>query len=386
MRKSLIKLVQILDGTPAVYGKRQAGQSVVELALVTPILIILLAGLVEIGWFANNYLSLLDVTRAGARRATVLQDQLSPLFWEDKHSYVPNAELPLEYQMPNGLVTVGSETLDYGSDADRYEFRWYPNRTDACRPEQVDRRFYNEVICTMITVMEPLKLNPDNGVDDIVVTGYSLQMVDASVNPNWIVPYPRRPINGNVPQMVVAGRYPTNANECDVSLVAGTPVRGARTVDNLRDPFDINGNDHRDVQDTLNPDFSMATFTELEGYDALGSTFETAEKQIGFSLFGNHRIPNTYCIGSEWTVQRVEALMNLPQYLPETGTSVIEERGVMPSTGLVIVEMFWEHEMLLKIPVLSPVFTAVGDEEGKMVISVWAAFPLPTVQPYILFS
>ena len=42
--------------------------------------------------------------------------------------------------------------------------------------------------------------------------------------------------------------------------------------------------------------------------------------------------------------------------------------------------------MLLKIPVLSPVFTAVGNDDGKMVINVWAAFPLSTVEPYIIFS
>ncbi len=65
MRTFIKKIIQLLDGTPSVYGKRQSGQSVVELALITPILIVLLAGLVEIGWFANNYLNLLDVTRAG---------------------------------------------------------------------------------------------------------------------------------------------------------------------------------------------------------------------------------------------------------------------------------------------------------------------------------
>src|SRR5215216_4589210 len=99
MRTLLVKIIQLLDGTPAVYGKRQSGQSVVELALITPILIILLAGLVEIGWFANNYLNLLDVTRAGARRGAVLQDQKSPLFWDNKHSYVPRILLPPLYQM-----------------------------------------------------------------------------------------------------------------------------------------------------------------------------------------------------------------------------------------------------------------------------------------------
>ncbi|MBK8028832.1 MAG: pilus assembly protein [Chloroflexi bacterium] len=64
MLRTLAKIVQILDDTPAIYGERRKGQSVVELALVTPILIILLAGLIEVGWFANNYLTLLDVSRA----------------------------------------------------------------------------------------------------------------------------------------------------------------------------------------------------------------------------------------------------------------------------------------------------------------------------------
>jgi TadE-like protein len=99
MRKFLFKIGQILDGTPAIYGKRQAGQWVVESALLMPFLIILLAGLVEIGWSANNYLSRLDVTRAGARRAARLQDQHPPFFWNNQHTYLPNGELPAQYQM-----------------------------------------------------------------------------------------------------------------------------------------------------------------------------------------------------------------------------------------------------------------------------------------------
>ena len=73
MKAVIRRIIQILDNTPAEYapkrGQRQSGQSVVELALITPILIVMFAGLVEVGWFANNYLTILDVTRAGARRA-----------------------------------------------------------------------------------------------------------------------------------------------------------------------------------------------------------------------------------------------------------------------------------------------------------------------------
>ncbi len=61
-------------------------------------------------------------------------------------------------------------------------------------------------------------------------------------------------------------------------------------------------------------------------------------------------------------------------------------KSYLPSQGLILVEMYWEHEMLLKIPILSPVFTAVGNEDGKMVIDVWAAFPLSSTEPYIIFS
>ena len=317
MRKCFVKLIQVLDGTPAVYGKRQSGQSVVELALITPILIILLSGLIEIGWFANNYLTLLDVTRSGARRGAVLQDQQSPLFWDNRSSYVPNVDLDAQFRMPNGVVSLPPDsagdiaTRDNGTDTERQLYRWSETHPQACDPQYVDRVFYNEVICTMITTMEPLSMNPSNGIDDIIVTGYALQMVDPSADPNagdpnkqWVAAYPYRSIADDVPQVVVAGRYPTNANECDVDNVGSIH---SRNVDDSRDPFDINHNGRRDVA----PPDGTDTFTEVEGYDqiAVAGDVTNAEKQIGFPLFGNHKIPDTPCTGSEWTVRQVEDLM-----------------------------------------------------------------------------
>ncbi|MEO8395819.1 MAG: TadE/TadG family type IV pilus assembly protein, partial [Chloroflexota bacterium] len=385
----MIKIIQLLDGTPAVYGKRQSGQSVVELALITPILIILLAGLVEIGWFANNYLNLLDVTRAGARRGAVLQDAKSPLFWDNKYSYVPNVMLPANYQMTAGVATLSAgETRDDGVDADRFRYRWMPAGSlvvgntgiQACDPQYIDRVFYNEVICTMITTLDPLKMNQTNGIDDIIVSGFALQEIDATAHPAWLA------VGGydtSVPQVVVAGRYPTNANECDVLNAGGSPSMSFSPGSRSRDPFDINGNLKRDIAppDLPNPAFpyeQAGTFTEIAGYDTRVTALAQegiAEKQVGFSLFGNHKIPGTFCVGSEWTVQQVETLMNLSNY--DLNTNV--RKDYLPSQGLVLVEIYWEHEMLLKIPVLSPVFTAVGNAQGKMVINVWAAFPLGSV-------
>src|SRR6185503_5924417 len=92
MRNTLRKIVEILDGTPAVYGEqnRSRGQSVVELTLVTPILIVLLMGLAEIGWFANNYLILLETTRVGARYGAVQTQDQSPKVWPAEGSLIPS--------------------------------------------------------------------------------------------------------------------------------------------------------------------------------------------------------------------------------------------------------------------------------------------------------
>ena len=154
----------------------------------------------------------------------------------------------------------------------------------------------------------------------------------------------------------------------------------SRPADEGRDPFDINHNGRRDVA----PPDGTDSFTEVEGYDqiVLAGDVANAEKQIGFPLFGNHKIPDTACTGSEWTVRQVEDLMNLPGYQLNNSA----RKSFLPSQGLILVEMYWEHEMLLKIPVLSPVFQAVGNDDGKMVINVWAAFPLSTVEPYIIFQ
>jgi hypothetical protein len=48
----------------------QRGQSFLELALLLPIILLLLAGLVEVGFFINRYLDALDLTREAARFAS----------------------------------------------------------------------------------------------------------------------------------------------------------------------------------------------------------------------------------------------------------------------------------------------------------------------------
>src|SRR5438094_1149840 len=52
----------------------QRGQSMTEFALVLPILALLLFGVIQFGILFNNYVTLTDAVRAGARKAAVSRE------------------------------------------------------------------------------------------------------------------------------------------------------------------------------------------------------------------------------------------------------------------------------------------------------------------------
>lgn len=400
MLKILAIIIEILDGTPAAYGEKRRGQSVVELALITPILITLLAGLVEVGWFANNYLTLLDVSRAGARRGTVLQDSQSPLFWDNRGSIVPQLYFADQDDGTVFLTAYNLNGVTGETDDTRRAVRYHPDRyPESAACNTANRTFYFEIACVMLASLDPLRMSPENGVDDIVISGISLENVDASRSSRWLGVRGTnwRPIDADVPQLVVVGRYPTNANECDVAWDGeGTPSVVAQEP---RDPFDFNYNLRQDFDDPGDENAAYSDtatrlsadgsddFDEIAGYDPIGGSVINAEKQIGYVLFGNHRIEGTGCVGSEWTTQEISTLVNLDASYDLNNFSdpdVLARRRMIPGQGIVLVEMFWQHRLLLNIPLLSPVFVALGTE--RTTIAVWAAFPLPTVEPFIVFD
>src|SRR5437867_11354782 len=57
----------------------QRGQSMTEFALVLPILALLLFGVIQFGLVFNNYLTLTDAVRAGARKAAVSRQAADPV-------------------------------------------------------------------------------------------------------------------------------------------------------------------------------------------------------------------------------------------------------------------------------------------------------------------
>jgi Flp pilus assembly protein TadG len=58
--------------------KSPDGQTMVEFALVLPLLAMLLFGIIQFGIVFNNYLDLTDATRAGARKAAVSRNTSDP--------------------------------------------------------------------------------------------------------------------------------------------------------------------------------------------------------------------------------------------------------------------------------------------------------------------
>lgn len=56
------------------FKKNTDGQSLVEFALVFPILILLILGMIEFGWILNGQITLTNAAREGARMAVVCEN------------------------------------------------------------------------------------------------------------------------------------------------------------------------------------------------------------------------------------------------------------------------------------------------------------------------
>jgi hypothetical protein len=275
--------------------------------------------------------------------------------------------------------------------------------------------------------------------------------------------------------MRVVGRYPTSANECNVTWQPTLPpsdgdnldtvVDGpAASVNNLTldirqpiidrilaplaydnvvgstytvvkpsspiptgnfvyvqfpnqiDPFDY-------IPDNVrNSSADNTRYIEMDGLDT------GPEIQRGYVFTGQHVVNDvdangkqTFCLGSEWTSQKVEDLMNSPNFLQRgvvmppvnngnyrvtvtpggtNGSAFSTWNGTygarynewqkqaqyLPeSQGLVLVEMFWSHTTLMDFPFMRPIVTMFGDPQ-RITISVWAAFPVPSIEPGIIYQ
>jgi hypothetical protein len=305
MKRTFRKVLAILDGTPT--GMR--GQSLVELSVTMPILLIMLLGMVEIGWLANNYLTLIDVTREAGRYGSVRDPVLQ---------WTPGYEVTYNWmdcdtrdntfdKLPNELRTT-------------YPGPSIPGFSNGIEGTQLG--YYDGVACAVLTNMVPLQF--DDQTDDIVVSVFSY------------APFPDAGSPAGT-RIRVVGRYPTGSNEC---------------------PSD---------SDPFNPSYYTAT---PPGWDA---TTGAQEGRRGYFFRGNHS-PSAGCLGSEFTTQEIEDMLNTTVLDDSGGAITANEITHVPSGGIILVEVFWNSRPLLGVPF----FNIIGEE---LDLHVWSLFPNTAAEP-----
>lgn len=388
MRKFLKRIIDILDGVPAARPDRTLGQSLVEMTVITPLLLIMFIGMVEIGWFAQNYLNLVEAAKVGARRAPFLNGVYSPQQWNEAASQPPIPEFGF-----------GLTPFDSGyNDDPRIIYRGMVGGGQTCDSILPDEYgFFNTIACTVVDSMDPLRLRLGNAKDDIVVSGFSLQRVKIGTNASDdIHPATKGSTTSydDGSQVIVVGRWPSTANECYLWAE--------------RDPFDWITNGAVNWEYVQNPagaqypdiriNYELGVWNELTNtYD--GWLDAGVEKAVGFSWTGQRQIEDAArnridCWGSQWTMERVQELVNLPRFIPEGSPDEEDRKQYFPSLGLAIVEIYWEHTLLLEtFPLLSsrwsPVYQAMGGDDPLStadVVFAWAAFPAPSVEPRLAFK
>jgi hypothetical protein len=430
-RPLLKRVIDVLDGVPAARpkseGKPPRGQSMIEMAFIIPLLIVLIAGIIEIGWYANNYINLLEAAKVGARRGPFLNDNNSPLLFDPASSYAPRVN---STAMSGGVPAAPklASPLEAGFDPanPRHRLRGIDG-PNAVRCEGItniqDYGFYNLILCTVLESLDPLSIrysddynneaDPLRPKDDVVISVFSIQHIsngpagapntDTTQDPNDVYDFDiNARSNIDYPsgdQVIVVGRWPHNTNEC---VSGGVNQEG-------RDPFDYIVNNDMDWENITTAtgqvvpvpyelgvpfnDPITGAFVEYVGFNDLGD-----ENQRGWAYTGQHIIDEvggygTPCYGSEFTLQEVQELVNLPRFIREAPTpqDEFERRSYLPNQGLVLVEVFWEHTLLLgtaysRLYDAYDLFSEMMPGGGDRVIHVWAAFPAPAAEPNIFFT
>jgi hypothetical protein len=305
MRRYFRNLLRTLDGAPPANPSPRArrGQSLVEMTLIMPILLVMLLGLIEIAWLANHFLILMDVSRSAARYGATLD----PLEWVDgDEHYFERMDVYLPITDRSHLPAFFEEGVDY-----RGNFG-----------------FYDGVACTAIQNMRPLVFDTER--DDVVVSVFAYASGDYNSD-------------GNV-EVRVTGRFPARQNEC-----SNEPY----------DPFDVNDNGSYDPFED-----QVRMIGGVNGQDQYPG--DNRENVRGYVLTGHHHVSDAAgCIGSEFSTQEIEDLLN--------GTSSLENTHT-PNNSLLLVEVFWHHRQLLQLRW----FTAIGDD---FELNVWSMYPVSAAEP-----
>ena len=93
--------------------KQERGQSVAEFALVLPLMMLILLGIVQFGMVFKQYITLTDAVREGARKAAVARHRT------DRTTHVQNAVVTAGSDLGSGFTTGNvsvTSTWNHGED------------------------------------------------------------------------------------------------------------------------------------------------------------------------------------------------------------------------------------------------------------------------------
>ena len=141
----LLQALRVNTNTHINNNKHRKGQSLLEMALALPVMLIMISGLIEFGFALNQYLNALDAAREAARYATD-SDPLDRDF-EDNGADPPVNNLPLVTEQ------------DCGTSLD----------------------FYMQAACIAQQTMSPVDFNP--ATDDVVISVF--RVLSGTVIDRW---------------------------------------------------------------------------------------------------------------------------------------------------------------------------------------------------------
>lgn len=373
MHERIRTILDILDGKPR--GLR--GQSFIELALTAPILVLMIMALAEIGFVANNYLTLMDLVRESGRRGA----NLNPTLWNE--SQTRNYErldcdtVPGVYNFDNSLQSQATpRRTPRGPSAAFGYSNVYDNPAN---PEDPPFGFFDAVVCQGAFSMAPLEFEEqDAGSDgmtfdpdrvklftknDIVVSAiaYTRMNYDA-VDENGTRLFDSGKFGPSMPSthiwITVTGRYPLANRFCKAPDGSG----------DSRDPFDFQ---RSEFYTDWHNGASVPDPNELNDVNDPYRLTDVSQKVRGF-VFTGQAVNENGCLGSRFTVQDIEARLN-----QDLATAALAEK--VPNGGLVIVEYFWQHHPLF----LGSLFQGFvqSDVTRDPVLYLYGVFPTLGAQP-----
>jgi len=330
----------------------------VELALTMPVLFLMVIGIAEVGFLANNYLVALDALREGGRFAV----QLNPMNWhtslsdpagdnETRNQHRADCETTATLPSFGARFHVNLEARDAASiPAGNDGYNQHPVAPGYYEGNETGTLgFYDAVMCQVVAALDPLFF--DYRYDDIAISVISFtNRCEEWNNGAGAAACYEDPANYRRPQgtrhLTITGRYPLMNRKC---------------ADDNRDPFAVPG---------------MSNPTPVPGANKTDVR--------GYIVMGNMKPPNSACIGS-W--------FYLNDSPPRTNASVAEPYNIdyllnslpsaqlqlnAPGGALVLVELYWNHKQLFNFPPFS--FFNDATSQGVR-LHLWQAFPIVSAEP-----